>query len=57
MLTPDDNGAVIKMDHKGYTTDIITEKSLEWLKNSRESGKPFLLMCQHKAHSWTLGSS
>jgi arylsulfatase A-like enzyme len=33
---------------KGYTTDIITEKSLEWLKG-RDPKKPFLLMCQHKA--------
>ncbi|HKI17843.1 MAG TPA: sulfatase/phosphatase domain-containing protein, partial [Isosphaeraceae bacterium] len=34
--------------HKGYTTDIITELSLDWLRN-RDKSKPFLLMCQHKA--------
>src|SRR5262249_50285222 len=32
----------------GYTTDIITELSLEWLRN-RDKSRPFLLMCQHKA--------
>src|SRR5271170_5557625 len=34
--------------HQGYTTDIITEVSLDWLKK-RDPTKPFLLMCQHKA--------
>ena len=32
----------------GYVTDIITDKSLNWLK-SRDLGKPFFLMCLHKA--------
>jgi arylsulfatase A-like enzyme len=36
------------VQHQGYTTDIITELSLDWLRN-REKDKPFLLMCQHKA--------
>ena len=40
------NGQRVK--HQGYTTDIITELSLDWLKN-RDKSKPFLLMCQHKA--------
>jgi arylsulfatase A-like enzyme len=30
-------------------TDIVTDLTLDWLKNQRASGKPFLLMCQHKA--------
>jgi arylsulfatase A-like enzyme len=34
--------------HEGYTTDVITDLSLDWLK-SRDRSKPFLLMCQHKA--------
>ena len=34
--------------HSGYTTEIITELSLNWLKN-RDKSKPFLLMSQHKA--------
>ena len=37
-----------RMQHQGYTTDIITDLSLDWLKN-RDKTKPFLLMCQHKA--------
>ncbi|MCC2684603.1 MAG: sulfatase [Paenibacillaceae bacterium] len=32
----------------GYVTDIITDKSLDWLI-SRDKDKPFLLMCHHKA--------
>ncbi len=32
----------------GYTTDIITDLSLDWLKQ-RDPDKPFMLMCQHKA--------
>ncbi len=41
-----DNGRQVK--HEGYTTDIITDLSLEWLKD-RDKSKPFVLMCQHKA--------
>jgi len=41
-----DNGKQVK--HTGYATDIITDLSLEWLKN-RDKTKPFMLMCQHKA--------
>ncbi|MDP7128242.1 MAG: sulfatase-like hydrolase/transferase [Candidatus Marinimicrobia bacterium] len=33
---------------RGYVTDIITDKSIDWLKN-RRSDKPFFLMCHHKA--------
>jgi len=45
------NGKPVK--HEGYATDIITDLSLDWLKN-RDKSKPFLLMCQHKAphRSW-----
>ena len=43
---------MIEMGHEqeeeGYVTDIITDKSLNWLKN-READKPFFLMCHHKA--------
>ena len=42
----------IEMGHeveiKGYATDIITEKSLNWLK-SRNPDQSFFLMCHHKA--------
>lgn len=37
-----------RVKREGYTTDIITDLSLDWLKN-RDPDKPFLLMCQHKA--------
>ena len=37
-----------RKNYTGYCTDIITDKSLEWMKQ-RDSDKPFLLMCQHKA--------
>ena len=35
--------------HEGYTTDIITDLSLEWLKEKRDPDRPFMLMSQHKA--------
>ncbi len=34
---------------EGYTTDVITEMTLDWLKNERVADKPFLLMYLHKA--------
>lgn len=40
------NGQRVK--HSGYVTDLITDFSIEWLKQ-RDPNKPFLLMCQHKA--------
>lgn len=38
---------------KGYATDIITDKSMDWIKR-RKTDKPFFLMCHHKAphRSW-----
>ena len=41
------NGKDVK--HTGYTTDIITDQSIRWIKEDRDPDKPFLLMCQHKA--------
>ncbi len=32
----------------GYTTDIITDQTIQWL-DARKSDKPFFLMCHHKA--------
>jgi arylsulfatase A-like enzyme len=40
-----DRGAV---NHKGYVTDIITGMALDWLR-ARDRGRPFFLMCHHKA--------
>lgn len=34
---------------EGYTTDIITDMTLNWLEEERDSTKPFLLMYLHKA--------
>jgi len=34
---------------KGYVTELITNKCLEWLKTMKDSGKPFMLMMHHKA--------
>lgn len=41
-----DNGKPVR--YQGYTSDIITELSLDWLRK-RDKSKPFLLMCHHKA--------
>ena len=41
-----DNGR--RVERPGYATDLITDVSLDWLKQ-RDPSKPFLLMCQHKA--------
>ena len=35
--------------NQGYVTELITEKSLEWLNEAKKSGKPFMLMMHHKA--------
>ncbi len=45
-----------KKQRMGYCTDIITDLSIEWLRN-RDKKKPFLLMCQHKAphRNWAPG--
>ncbi len=37
-----------QVKHSGYTTDLISEFSIDWLKN-RDKTKPFMLMSQHKA--------
>ena len=33
---------------KGYATDIITDKTLDYIKN-RDKDRPFFVMCHHKA--------
>jgi arylsulfatase A-like enzyme len=37
-----------RVTHTGYTTDIISDISIDWLRH-RDKSKPFLLMSQHKA--------
>ena len=34
---------------EGYCTEIITETTLDWLKNKRDPNKPFCLLYHHKA--------
>jgi arylsulfatase A-like enzyme len=44
--TPESNGQFLH--ETGYATDLITDKSIEWL-NYRDKDKPFCLMVYHKA--------
>lgn len=48
-LTGDIRSKATQIKNKGYTTDIITDKALNWMENQRDKEKPFLLMYQHKA--------
>ncbi len=43
-ITPDGRKRV-----SGYCTDIVTDMAIDWMKKQRDSDKPFMLMCQHKA--------
>ena len=45
---PDFIGPEGREQHEGYTTDILTDLSLDWLKQ-RDKTKPFMLMVYHKA--------
>ncbi len=36
-------------EHEGHSTDIITDLSLDWLRNRKAPDKPFCLMCHFKA--------
>jgi N-acetylglucosamine-6-sulfatase len=42
-----DNGH--EYQEKGYMTDILTEKAIDWLKTKRTPGQPFSLNLWHKA--------
>jgi arylsulfatase A-like enzyme len=39
----------VRKAHTGYTTEIITDYTLDWLKNKRDKDKPFVMMYQHKS--------
>ena len=41
------NGDTIKQ--KGYLTDLITDKSIDWMENQRDKDKPFCILIHHKA--------
>lgn len=49
MITAGDGGDPVTRKHTGYTTDIIADKTLDWLKQRRDADRPFMVMCQHKA--------
>ncbi len=34
---------------KGYATDLITDYAIDYIKNVKDSGQPFMLMVHHKA--------
>ena len=34
---------------EGYTTEVLTDLGLDWLRNQRDPDRPFMLMLQHKA--------
>ena len=38
-----------KVRIEGYTTDVITAETMNWMKNRRDPDKPFLLFFLHKA--------
>lgn len=38
-----------RVSRKGYSTDLITDRSIKWLKAERDPSRPFFLMCQYKA--------
>ena len=42
---------------QGYVTDLVTDRSINWLEDEWDREQPFLLMCQHKAphRSWMPG--
>lgn len=42
-----ENGDTVQVH--GYLTDLITDKSLNWLDNERDPEKPFCLLIHHKA--------
>src|SRR5688500_9033778 len=46
-----------KSKHAGYTSDVITDVTLDWLQNRRDKTKPFMLKYHHKAphREWTPG--
>lgn len=48
------NPDFIRMDgttvrEHGYVTNIVTEKSIDWMENKRDKSKPFILFIHHKA--------
>ena len=38
-----------KIESKGYATNVITDKAIDWMENIRDKNKPFCLLLHHKA--------
>ncbi len=38
-----------RVQEKGYLTNIITDKSIDWMENKRDKNKPFCILIHHKA--------
>ncbi|VGO13073.1 Arylsulfatase [Pontiella desulfatans] len=38
-----------EFEKDGYSTDVITDRAIEWMERDRDPNKPFLMMCQYKA--------
>jgi N-acetylglucosamine-6-sulfatase len=38
-----------RQSFQGYTTDVLTDKALQWLNSGRDSSRPFFLYLSHKA--------
>lgn len=54
---PDFINANGKYNVPGYVTEIITQKSVQWLKEVKGNNKPFMLLMHHKAphRNWQPG--
>lgn len=48
MIRGGSDGKGTRARFTGYATDIVTDKSIEWLR-SRDADRPFMLLCWHKA--------
>jgi len=35
--------------HRGYVTDLITDITIDWIRNRRDKTRPFCVLCHHKA--------
>jgi arylsulfatase A-like enzyme len=43
--------------YEGYNTDVVVDRTLDWLERGRDPDRPFLMMCQFKAphRTWMPG--
>ena len=48
-FNPEVNDNGVETKEEGYITDILTEKTIDWLVNKRNKNKPFSLNLWHKA--------